>query len=132
MKNHSRAVIKATQMNACMKVTNVQRDIYAMGCKLYSIQLSDLQTYKLVIPLFYKLENMTSLTFQGRLDPKSCIYLSYRLSQQTAKKILYFMSVRISVFTCHTVPWLNSSVTLLVSKAPLKKRLFLSGLDIPF
>ena len=28
MKNHSRAVIKATQMNACMKVTNVQRDIY--------------------------------------------------------------------------------------------------------
>ena len=53
MKNHSQAVIKATQMNACMKVTNVQRDIYAMGCKLYSIQLSDLQTYKLVIPLFY-------------------------------------------------------------------------------
>ena len=34
--------------------------------------------------------------------------------------------------TTHTVPWLNSSVTLLVSKAPLKKRLFLSGLDIPF
>ena len=35
-------------------------------------------------------------------------------------------------FTLHTVPWLNSSVTLLVSKAPLNFCVFLSGLDIPF
>ena len=46
----------------------------------------------------------------------------------TVKKV----GINMVEVTRHTVSWLNSSVTLLVSKAPLKKRLFLSGLDIPF
>lgn len=68
MKNHSQAVIKATQMNACMKVTNVQRDIYYMpwGVNYTVTRPPDI---KLVFPLFYIAGEYDKCNLSGTPSP---------------------------------------------------------------